>query len=192
MEHGAFIFLFFDNGAWCVLQIAADIKSMATTTPSSGEETQDHQHGENESSRVTLVSFGGVEVQSYEIILGDNPGVSGGPPLTIDWEPFELASCSVNEYEEEKAKRPARDILRMKMTTAQRINLLARTNAVQEIMIRTKQVMNTRRQRAETQTILYRQGSEEKVERIMRVFKNIFTNKKRKERAYRASTIQEP
>ena len=138
------------------------------------------------------VSFGDIEIRSHEIILGDNPGVSGGPPLTIDWEPFELSACSVDEYEYEKAKMPTRDIFRMKMTTEQRIKLLAKTNSMREINTRTKQVTDARRQRAETRSTLYRQDNHEKMEKVFRGFKNMFSNKKKKEMAYIASAMQGP
>ena len=32
------------------------------------------------------VRFSSVEVREYPMILGDNPSVSGGPPITIDWK----------------------------------------------------------------------------------------------------------
>ena len=32
------------------------------------------------------VHFSNVEVREYPMILGDNPAVSSGPPITIDWE----------------------------------------------------------------------------------------------------------
>ena len=179
--------------------------SLATASTRSSEETLDQLHDENEhnmkgslktSSSKTIkpkkklaVSFSDIEIRSYEIILGDNPAVAGGPPLTIDWEPFELAACSVDEYEEGKAKPPARDVISMKMTTEQRFELLARTYSMREINARTKQVTDARRQRIETRTMLYRQGNHEKMERIARGFKNIFTNKKRKEKAYLASAM---
>ena len=34
------------------------------------------------------VRFSNVTVREYPIILGDNPSVTVGPPVTIDWQPF--------------------------------------------------------------------------------------------------------
>lgn len=48
------------------------------------------------------VSFAQVTVNSHSIVLGDNPSVSAGPPISISWEPFESESFAVEEYEELK------------------------------------------------------------------------------------------
>ena len=46
------------------------------------------------------VAFSSVEIKVYPYILGDNPSVSKGSPLTIDWEPMAVQVYdSVDAYE---------------------------------------------------------------------------------------------
>jgi hypothetical protein len=45
------------------------------------------------------VSFGSVSIHSHQVILGDNPSVSGGPPLTLDWKAFESTTVDLEAYE---------------------------------------------------------------------------------------------
>ena len=49
------------------------------------------------------VRFGTVLVRDYEIILGDHPCCSFGPPLTIDWDYQEGEPLDVDSYEAENA-----------------------------------------------------------------------------------------
>ena len=53
------------------------------------------------SRRDTKVAFSTVEVRQYERILGDNPGVSSGPPLSIGWNYYEDSTIClpVDEFE---------------------------------------------------------------------------------------------
>ena len=44
------------------------------------------------------VRFSTVEIRKYEIILGDNPAVSKGPPITIDWKPFARTILRVDTH----------------------------------------------------------------------------------------------
>jgi hypothetical protein len=46
------------------------------------------------------VTWSTVEINSHEVILGDHPGVSSGPPVTIKWTAFESVELTVEEYEE--------------------------------------------------------------------------------------------
>ena len=57
------------------------------------------------SSNKKSVSFDTIEVREHAIILGDNPSVSSGPPLTIAWESHATFHSSVEDYE---ASRPPR------------------------------------------------------------------------------------
>jgi hypothetical protein len=45
------------------------------------------------------VTFGSLAVHEHAVILGDNPSVSSGSPLTISWKSQASLYCSVDEYE---------------------------------------------------------------------------------------------
>jgi len=60
------------------------------TKASAPKETQEKQR---------KVHFGTVVVRDYDIILGDHPCCSYGPPLTLDWDYLEYEPLDVNEYE---------------------------------------------------------------------------------------------
>merc|ERR1712038_1905772 len=49
------------------------------------------------------VKFTNIYIREYQRTLGDNPAVSSGPPLSLDWEydPNEKI-LSVDDYEQEK------------------------------------------------------------------------------------------
>jgi len=51
------------------------------------------------------VRFDTLEMRQYPIILGNNPAVSMGPPLTIDWEYDIVGKVSLDEYEEGRGDR---------------------------------------------------------------------------------------
>lgn len=48
------------------------------------------------------VSFDRIQVAEHHVILGDNPSVSSGPPLTIAWESQAFYVYSVEEYEQSR------------------------------------------------------------------------------------------
>lgn len=54
------------------------------------------------------VSFSFVEFHLHEILLGDNPAVSNGPPLTLSWKAVESYKLHLDKYEASKAL-PSRD-----------------------------------------------------------------------------------
>jgi hypothetical protein len=49
------------------------------------------------------VRFDTVQVNSHAVILGNNPAVSAGLPVTIEWVAFETEVVSVEDYEGGKA-----------------------------------------------------------------------------------------
>lgn len=51
------------------------------------------------------VSFDSIQLNEHHVILGDNPSVTSGPPLTIAWESQACYHSSVDDYE---LSRPSR------------------------------------------------------------------------------------
>jgi len=68
------------------------------------------------------VSFRDVIIREYEQILGDNPAVSYGPPISLDWKYQEVGIIPVDEYEDARKKR--RNLRQMMMNYYQRKNTL--------------------------------------------------------------------
>lgn len=54
------------------------------------------------------VRFGHLTITEFPIILGDNPAVTSGAPITIDWAPQGEYGFSINAYEQCKPKRRRR------------------------------------------------------------------------------------
>jgi hypothetical protein len=46
------------------------------------------------------VAWSTIEINSHEIMLGDHPSVSSGPPITIEWDAFRSVKLTVAQYEE--------------------------------------------------------------------------------------------
>ncbi len=129
------------------------------------------------------VRFGDVEVRSHEIILGDNPAVSKGPPLTIEWAHYSSTICTVERFEEVRVPT-IRNYHELKMPAPVRFDLLSRTHPTKDIVKRTKQVTEVKKQRLETTSTLYKANSQEKIERLSRGFRNLVTNRKKKEKEF--------
>jgi len=45
------------------------------------------------------LKFGSVDIYTHDIVLGDNPSVSRGPPLTLNWHAIHFERCSVEDFE---------------------------------------------------------------------------------------------
>jgi hypothetical protein len=52
------------------------------------------------------VHWGDVTISQHEIILGDNPAVSSGPPVTISWQAFDTVTLPIDIYEAGFAEQP--------------------------------------------------------------------------------------
>ena len=129
------------------------------------------------------VKFDRIEVQSYPIIMGDNPAVSGGIPLTIGWEPFNLvANYSIDNYE--KKGGVTRSCDEMIMSSLCRFQLLAKTNSTNDIVKRLQEVGQARKDRYETISHLYNEKNEERKEKLVRAFKNLISGNKKKEKVF--------
>ena len=64
-----------------------------------------------DSSSKKSVSFGLIQVREYNRVVGDNPTVRVGPPMSIGWEFVQKQAVPVDDYE--KIKRPGTSDLRI-------------------------------------------------------------------------------
>eukprot|EP00980_Cylindrotheca_fusiformis_P017996 scaffold5745_cov79-Cylindrotheca_fusiformis.AAC.1 len=70
-----------------------------TTTNNNKKNKKNQQKGDHVATRVR---FSQITIREYPIIIGDNPSVMMGVPITIDWEVLEELIVSVDEYEASK------------------------------------------------------------------------------------------
>ena len=57
--------------------------------------------------------FGNVEVIEFAVIVGDNPEVSDGCPVALDWNVLRSTCLHVTIYENYRSQRRAKDSLRL-------------------------------------------------------------------------------
>ena len=99
------------------------------------------------------IHFGEVLVRDYGMILGDNPCVSYGPPVTIDWDYVEYGALPVDEYEFHRP--PRRGLREMGMNYYQRKNLLTLAGYTEdEFKAVKKQVKKQQSQRYVTRSLV--------------------------------------
>lgn len=141
--------------------------------------------GEQQQPPDVRVTFTTVQIREHGCILGDNPGGTAGPPLTIEWACMSDFTADLEEYEE--SRPPRRDHLEMQMPASYRRDLLQRAGYTRgEITELTKPVNVARSQRARTREAMKLDGVNELVEKLSRGTLNVLTlgMRKRKERAF--------
>jgi hypothetical protein len=129
------------------------------------------------------LSFSSVDIREYPICIGDNPGGSGGTPLSIEWKHVSEVQIGLEEYENARPER--RDQSTMRMGAHVREEILRRAGySRMEIVMQTKPVDIERAHRRQTVTTLRYARWQELRETIFRSSMNILTlgARKRKER----------
>lgn len=120
------------------------------------------------------VSFGVLEVREYDMILGDNPSVSYGPPLQLGWNYNHLGSVSLDFYETNRHKR--RTVRQMMMNYYYRKNALIHVWGYSEEEIKrvVKKINRDQMKRSLTNAFMPTGKVEEVVQSAVRKSKRIF------------------
>lgn len=87
------------------------------------ETTEDTCLSDDQSKQVC---FGVVAIRSYNQTLGDNPAVTFGPPIQLDWEYEEQGEIDVTEYECSKGCRYRRSEQQLRMSYYKRKDILTK------------------------------------------------------------------
>jgi hypothetical protein len=106
------------------------------------------------SKKKKRVEFDSIILRNYSIIIGDNPSVSYGPPLSLSWDYVEYAPVDVDDYERNRGER--RNLRQMVLNYYNRRNLLRLHGnySDEELRAAWKDVKKVRRQRYITQNYM--------------------------------------
>jgi hypothetical protein len=118
--------------------------------------------------RATGVVFHEVQIRNYSQTIGDNPSVSYGPPISLDWGYEEVEPITLDEYE--KNRGPRRSTRQMMLNYYNRKNLLTwRCGATEdEMKAAEKEGNKIKGQRSITKAFLPAQKFEEIFQSIRR------------------------
>jgi hypothetical protein len=144
-----------------------------------------HEEQDKDESSGRRVTFSTLEIREYPICVGDNPAVSIGVPITIQWTHDGESIFSVEDYEEQ---RPTpRTMLQLRMPSRCRADLLKRLGFSRtDVMEGTKHANIARNRRKRTRETLKFQPAHEFLERARRATLNATLKRaaKRKEKEF--------
>lgn len=100
------------------------------------------------------VSFDSVRIRFYSQTVGDNPSVSYGPPISLDWDYVEQEDVAIDDYESNRPKR--RNLRQMVLSYYHRKNLLSWQYGISEAELKQakKQADRIKMKRSITKTFL--------------------------------------
>lgn len=138
------------------------------------------------------VTFKEITIRDYPMIVGDNPSVSSGPPLALDWEFFNETTLSVDVYEESKpVPRNGREMIVPRVRREQIFRDAGYT--YNQLIKLTKPVNIARLQRRKTYASIGLSPWLEVYEKATRKAVNVISlgKKKREEKAFLKPWIQQ-
>lgn len=136
------------------------------------------------SRRDTKVAFSTIEVRQYERILGDNPGVSSGPPLSIGWNYYEDSTICLPVDEFEYYHGSCGDQSEMVLTRSERESILRDLGYHErDIAACIRKNYKLKKNRRQTVTNLPIMPVEEAVESAKKSLSRMLMLPKRKERS---------
>jgi len=141
---------------------------------------------DDKTSRPVIVGFNHVDMRNYPMVLGDNPSVSKGPPISVDWEHFGESCFDVDKYEDAR-KDERRNKAQMRIPYDVRYEILERAGELDEVVnSAVKEIENIKSMRDTTaRQSDWQARMDAAKEKAGRSFKNVFrAGKKKKEKDF--------
>ena len=128
--------------------------------------------------RRSSVTFDKVIIREYDQCCGDNPSVSYGPPISLDWKYQEYEAIDVDSYEDKRGQR--RTLRQMVLSYYQRRNVLTFYYGASDEDLRKakKQVKREHARRSLTRNLMPFMKVEDALESAVRKSKRIFSSGK--------------
>jgi hypothetical protein len=152
---------------------ATDLNKILTATKSQIDTSNRNNPEEVDSQlqhplRRNSVSFDSIRIRFYSQTLGDNPSVSYGPPIQLDWDYEEQGDIQIDEYERNHPKR--RNLKQLVMSYYHRRNLLSWQYGVSDADLKkaTEEADKIKLRRNITKTLLPLMTFESALERASR------------------------
>lgn len=127
-------------------------KSILKKSSSIGKFSKDIDPSTERETMRRTASFSTLEIRSYDITIGDNPGGSHGAPLSLGWDynPDNTVKVDLETYEKTRPQRRARS--EMYMPSSIRMFLLMKTKgySLREIEAAAKEAEKFRKKRQKT------------------------------------------
>ena len=121
------------------------------------------------------ISFHQVTIREYDMVLGDHPNCSYGPPVSLGWHYMEYEPLDVNEYEYHHSRR--RPLRQLCLNWYRRMEMLSKDYTEVEIKKATKEKERIMTQRSFTKTFRWAGKAEEVIERAQRKAKKTIVRK---------------
>ncbi len=163
------------KGSWKCLP-SPDLEAIRSKLSSEGLDPTNEVKNSDEGSR-NSVAFGTILIRSYSQTLGDNPSVSYGPPIQLDWDYEEHDPMELDQYEDNRPLR--RTPRQMVLSYYHRKNVLTWKYGVTEDELKSakKQVKREKLLRNITITALPIMHVEAALESVARKAKRVFGKK---------------
>jgi len=134
--------------------------------------------------QLSNVSFRSVEIRKYIPTLGDNPSVSQGPPMTLDWEYDTTDPIPIDRYEDEKGvPRTSYEMVIPRYIREEVLRMHGHSR--KEIDETIKEIKKTKKERNDTVQNIKFQQIEYAAERTSRRLKKVFSFQKKNNKKYR-------
>lgn len=137
----------------------------SSTTPQSILKSTDDARSEGGST----ITFTTLEIREYKITLGDNPGGSHGPPISLDWDyrKSQTQVTTLDEYEDSRPPRRSRPEMHIANDIRQWTLLREKGFSLREINKASKAAELVRIQRKKSTRKTPLSGLKKRVERMM-------------------------